>query len=214
MKSGSARMKVQFWFQVILSARLGAAVWSGISDCDETFNYWEPAHFMLYGHGLQTWEYQVFFRKSHWHAFISSAHVCPALVSLHRGSCCSWVDLQSPPPTQPNACLLLPQMHVWLFIGSLRGPLPIILLANLYHSFKVYFYRGVLCEFGANVGRICLALLVFSAGMFISSTAFLPSTTSMYFCLLSMGAWFHQKYHLAIFTTALSTFLSKCQKPH
>ena len=46
-------------FQVILSARLGAAVWSGISDCDETFNYWEPAHFMLYGHGLQTWEYQV-----------------------------------------------------------------------------------------------------------------------------------------------------------
>ena len=45
--------------QVILSARLGAAVWSGISDCDETFNYWEPAHFMLYGNGLQTWEYQV-----------------------------------------------------------------------------------------------------------------------------------------------------------
>ena len=79
---------------------------------------------------------------------------------------------------------------------------------------KVYFYRGVLCEFGANVGRLCLALLVFSTGMFISSTAFLPSTTSMYLCLLSMGAWFHQKYHLAIFTTALSTFLSECKKIH
>ena len=45
--------------------------------------------------------------------------------------------------------------------------------------------------------------------MFISGTAFLPSTTSMYLTLLSMGAWFHQKYKLAIFTTALSTLLSK-----
>ena len=39
--------------------RVTAGMWSGISDCDETFNYWEPAHFMLYGNGLQTWEYQV-----------------------------------------------------------------------------------------------------------------------------------------------------------
>ena len=74
---------------------------------------------------------------------------------------------------------------------------------------QVYFYRGVLCEFGANVGRLCLALLVFSTGMFISSTAFLPSTTFMYLTLLAMGAWFHHKYKLAIFTTALSTFLSE-----
>ena len=73
----------------------------------------------------------------------------------------------------------------------------------------MYFYRGVLCEFGANVGRLCLALLVFSAGMFVSSTAFLPSTTSMYLTLLSIGAWFHQQNKLAIFFTALSTFLSK-----
>merc|ERR1719431_1542630 len=73
---------------------------------------------------------------------------------------------------------------------------------------EVYFYRGVLCEFGANVGRLCLGFLVFSAGMFISSTAFLPSTTSMYLTLLSMGSWNHQQYKLAIFTTALSTFLS------
>ena len=73
----------------------------------------------------------------------------------------------------------------------------------------MYFYRGVLCEFGANVGRLCLALLVSSAGMFVASSAFLPSTTSMYLALLSMGAWFHQQYQLAIFATALSTFLSE-----
>ena len=32
-------------------------MWSGISDCDETFNYWEPLHYLIYGKGFQTWEY-------------------------------------------------------------------------------------------------------------------------------------------------------------
>lgn len=29
-------------FKLLLSARFCAALWNGISDCDETFNYWEP----------------------------------------------------------------------------------------------------------------------------------------------------------------------------
>lgn len=44
-------------FKAILSVRFCAAIWSHISDCDETFNYWEPLHYLVYGHGLQTWEY-------------------------------------------------------------------------------------------------------------------------------------------------------------
>ena len=28
--------------KALLSARLCAAIWSNISDCDETYNYWEP----------------------------------------------------------------------------------------------------------------------------------------------------------------------------
>jgi hypothetical protein len=26
-------------------------------DCDETFNYWDPLHYLLFGRGFQTWEY-------------------------------------------------------------------------------------------------------------------------------------------------------------
>jgi alpha-1,2-mannosyltransferase len=44
-------------FKVLLSARICASIWSHISDCDETFNYWEPLHYLLYNKGLQTWEY-------------------------------------------------------------------------------------------------------------------------------------------------------------
>lgn len=29
-------------FKLLISARFAAALWSTISDCDETFNYWEP----------------------------------------------------------------------------------------------------------------------------------------------------------------------------
>jgi alpha-1,2-mannosyltransferase len=37
---------------------LFAAVLTPISDCDETFNYWEPVHQLMYGRGMQTWEFR------------------------------------------------------------------------------------------------------------------------------------------------------------
>lgn len=33
-----------------------AAIFLYITDCDETFNYWEPTHFLHHSKGLQTWE--------------------------------------------------------------------------------------------------------------------------------------------------------------
>lgn len=44
-------------FKALLSARFCSAIWSFITDCDETFNYWEPLNYLINGHGLQTWEY-------------------------------------------------------------------------------------------------------------------------------------------------------------
>ena len=44
-------------FKVFVSARFCSAIWAYITDCDETFNYWEPLHYIIYGNGLQTWEY-------------------------------------------------------------------------------------------------------------------------------------------------------------
>ena len=37
----------------LISARVNL-----IHDCDEVYNYWEPLHFLLYGSGMQTWEYR------------------------------------------------------------------------------------------------------------------------------------------------------------
>ena len=45
------------WLLPLLAVRLLSALFSPIPDCDEVFNYWEPTHYLLYGQGLQTWEY-------------------------------------------------------------------------------------------------------------------------------------------------------------
>ncbi|EOD41157.1 mannosyltransferase, Alg9 like-protein [Emiliania huxleyi CCMP1516] len=45
----------------LLAVRLYGALASPITDCDEAFNYWEPLHYLLYGRGLQTWEYSPVF---------------------------------------------------------------------------------------------------------------------------------------------------------
>ena len=49
----------------LLPLRLLCARWAPIADCDETFNYWEPLHYLLPASsggatpraGMQTWEY-------------------------------------------------------------------------------------------------------------------------------------------------------------
>ncbi|XP_039296136.1 alpha-1,2-mannosyltransferase ALG9 [Nilaparvata lugens] len=165
-------------FKALLSARFCAAIWSHVTDCDETFNYWEPSHYLLFGKGFQTWEYSPEFALRSY-AYIL-VHVLPAWIYHNL--------------LQPNRLL------VFYFSRCLLG-----LLSALC---EVYFYKSVCREFGIHVGRIMLVIQLFSAGMFISSTAFLPSSFSMYMTLLSLGAWYRRRYELAIFTTALSTFLS------
>lgn len=53
-------------FYCFLAANLVAACFAPIQDCDETFNYWEPAHYLSHGYGLQTWEYSPEFAIRSW----------------------------------------------------------------------------------------------------------------------------------------------------
>mmetsp|Transcript_12705 Transcript_12705/g.22947 ORF Transcript_12705/g.22947 Transcript_12705/m.22947 type:complete len:91 (+) Transcript_12705:197-469(+) len=50
-------MSVVQWLTVFVVVRGMCALYAPIMDCDETFNYWEPLHYVLFGRGLQTWEY-------------------------------------------------------------------------------------------------------------------------------------------------------------
>ena len=136
-----------------------AAFFNSISDCDETFNYWENMHYLLYGRGLQTWEYSPIYALRSY-AYIQ-LHIAPA-----------WF-----------ITLILNPNRIYIFY-CVR-----FILAGICSACETYFYVGVTKEFGSNVGKITLICQLFSAGMFVSSTAFLPSSTSMMLCMLSHGAW-------------------------
>ena len=44
-------------FYMFLAANLVSALFNPIQDCDETFNFLEPTHYLAHGYGLQTWEW-------------------------------------------------------------------------------------------------------------------------------------------------------------
>ncbi|CAG5130362.1 unnamed protein product [Candidula unifasciata] len=164
-------------FKLLMSARLCAALWSVVSDCDETFNYWEPAHFLCYGRGFQTWEY------SPAYAIRSYAYILLHVIPM-------------------KICALLLGDNTILVFYMTR-----CLLAVACAVSEMLFYRGVCRAFGSNIGRLTLILLLFSAGMFAASAAFLPSSFSMYLTMVAYGAWLTGDAHVAVMAIAASAIL-------
>ncbi|KAF6036242.1 ALG9 [Bugula neritina] len=169
--------KVNTVFKLLLSLRVMSAIWSNISDCDETYNYWEPAHFLLYKQGFQTWEYSPEYAiRSYAYILI---HILPVkLIQLFT---------------------TLDKITTFYLIRCF--------LAISCAACETYFYRGILKLYGSAVARLAFAFMCLSTGMFISAAAFLPSSFSMYMTMLSMGAWYSGHLPVAIFSTAVSTFL-------
>nr|XP_058145098.1 alpha-1,2-mannosyltransferase ALG9 isoform X2 [Dasypus novemcinctus] len=164
-------------FKCLLSARLCAALLSNISDCDETFNYWEPTHYLIYGKGFQTWEYSpVYAIRSY------------AYLLLH-----AW-------PAAFHARIL--QTNKILVFYFLR-----CLLAFVSCICELYFYKAVCKKFGLHVSRMMLAFLVLSTGMFCSSSAFLPSSFCMYTTLIAMTGWYMDKTSVAVLGVAAGAIL-------
>ncbi|XP_053308593.1 alpha-1,2-mannosyltransferase ALG9 isoform X2 [Spea bombifrons] len=159
-------------FKCLVSARFCAALLSNISDCDETFNYWEPTHYLVYGKGFQTWEYSPAYAiRSYAYLWL---HALPAWFHAHV--------------LQTNKVL------VFYFIRCF--------LAFISCVCELYFYKAVCKKFGLHVGRLMLAFLVLSTGMFCSAAAYLPSTFCMYTTVIAMTGWYTEKVGLAVLGVA------------
>ncbi|XP_011188057.2 alpha-1,2-mannosyltransferase ALG9 [Zeugodacus cucurbitae] len=176
-KAASLIPSVETAFKTLISARLCSAIWAYIADCDETFNYWEPLHYIINGHGMQTWEYSPEF----------------ALRSY--------------------TYLLVQGVPGWLY-QKLFNPSPILIFYMIRCMLgfgcavmERFMYKSICQEFGIHIGRLWLIFQLFSVGMFVSSTALLPSSFSMYFGCAALAAWWQLKYSLAIFFVAISTLL-------
>jgi len=57
LSSNEYDWKMDWLCHVLIPLRMLWALYTPISDCDETYNYLEPIHYLLYGTGTRTWEY-------------------------------------------------------------------------------------------------------------------------------------------------------------
>lgn len=63
-------------------------------------------------------------------------------------------------------------------------------------------------QFGERVATIALLFLVFGAGMFHASTAFVPSTTAMYVSMIGYAAWLDDNDAVVILCSAINGFVT------
>ena len=176
--------EIRTMFKLLLSARLCSVVWSHISDCDETFNYWEPLHYVLYHSGFQTWEYSpVFAIRSYAYILL---HVLPLKlydVLFH-----------------PDRLLMFYILRLLFGFTSVCA--------------ESYFYNAVRRKFGPGVARFFLLIQLCAPGFFISTTAFLPSTFSMTMTTLAYALWFNDKDFFAVASIAVSALLGRWQNTY
>lgn len=160
---------VQTVVMMLLIARLLAAVFLPIADCDETYNYWEPAHFLSFGYGKQTWEYSPDFALRSWlfvwiyalPGFVAG-RALPVLLPFLQGT------------------LLTDKLLIYYSSRCIAACFSVAL--------ELYFLVGVRRRFGDRVARIAMLMLFSAAGMANSAASFLPSTYAMYCAFAAGGA--------------------------
>lgn len=146
-------------FYFFLGANLLAAVFAPIQDCDETFNYWEPTHYLSHGYGLQTWEYSPEYAIRSW-AYIAFHAVVGSFRRL------------LPFPTKVGEFYFV--RYVLAFLCSIC---------------ETQLFRVINITLNPRIALFFLMAMVFSPGMFHASAAFLPSSFAMYTTMLGMAAF-------------------------
>ncbi|CAJ2513993.1 Uu.00g021120.m01.CDS01 [Anthostomella pinea] len=146
-------------FYVFLAANIIAALFAPIQDCDETFNYWEPTHYLSHGYGLQTWEYSPDFAIRSWF-----------YVGLHA--------------IAGNIRRLLPRSTKVAEFYFVRYA-----LAFVCSLCQVLLFRVISFTLNPRIGLFFLMATVMSPGNFHASTAYLPSSFAMYTVLLGTAAF-------------------------
>ncbi|KAM6521330.1 mannosyltransferase [Fusarium solani] len=145
-----------YWF---LAAALVSAWFAPIQDCDETFNYWEPTHYLSHGYGLQTWEYSPDYAIRSW-----------LYIGLHA--------------IVGNVRRLLPHStKVGEFFFIRFG------LAFVCALCQTVLFLVTSTTLNSRIGLFYLIATVMSPGNFHASTAFLPSSFAMYLVTLGAAAF-------------------------
>ena len=155
-----SRMTFARAFGVLLFARLASAAFNLVHDCDETYNFWEPLHYLTHGHGMQTWEHAPRFGLRSYayagaHALIAKPAAWFARHAIDANAAVADAAAR-------RVARVAPFYAVRLVLAVASA------LADAALATRV-------SETHPLAGAVTLASLACSAGCFVSSTAFLPS---------------------------------------
>eukprot|EP00752_Nemacystus_decipiens_P010009 g8924.t1 len=165
----------------VLLIRMLSAGTTCVGDCDETYNYWEPLHYLLYGFGFQTWEYAPKF------ALRSYFYLLPSVGAARASE--TFLSLFGQGHDKPQIWLGVRLFHVLCCTAC-----------------EVLMYLAVKQKFGRRAGGFFLLLSATSAGMFVSAPALLPSSSSMTLFMLVMAMWLKGQFSLAILVAMICVF--------
>ncbi|NXD42717.1 ALG9 mannosyltransferase, partial [Copsychus sechellarum] len=167
-------------FKCLISARFCAALLTPPSDCDETFNYWEPTHYLIYGKGPPPWEYSP--------AYAIRSYAYPPPHALP-----AWFHARVLQTNPPNLVL------IFYFLRCSPPFLSCIC--------ELYFYKAVCKKSPPHVSRLMLAFLVLSTGPPCASAAFLPPPLCMYTTVVAMTGWYMAPPSVAVLGVAAGALL-------
>jgi alpha-1,2-mannosyltransferase len=136
---------------ILLISRVVSGIFNIIHDCDEVYNYWEPLHYLVYGYGMQTWEYSAAFAlRSWWYILIHALIGWPLSLVFGNGS-----------------------SKVFVFYGIK------VVLAVVSGLAEYSLCKALAARYHHHVAKLYLVFSAFSSGMFVSASAFLPSSVAM-----------------------------------
>lgn len=129
--------------------------YSIISDCDETFNYWEPLNLLLRNFGKQTWEYSPVYSIRSWSMLV------------------------------PFYAILFPvQKFVNSHNSTILFTLTRIILASWSLVCEWKLFKEIANSLSQEIAHIWLFIQIFNPGYFHASTELLPSSIAMItYCL-------------------------------
>lgn len=149
----------------VLGAYFVTSQWD--RDADEAYNYWEPAHFMLYGAGMQTWEANVryMFRS---YGFSGVGAALGFVLGGFHGD---------------DKVTVLYRVRMALALGCAAA--------------EAFLYTSVRLRFGARVALLMLAGSLLSVGMLFVAPALLPNSFTMVGFTLAWGLWLREQHAAA-----------------
>lgn len=169
--------------------RITGAFVNPIADCDETFNYWEPMHYLLFGFGLQTWEY-------------SPEFALRSYTYLYPYAAVAWIVQVMQSMIErliPTLKLTSPKVAQFYAVRIVQG------IASV--CAETIFVLAVRRRVGSLAGWMLFCGLATSPGMFRAAVEFLPSSFAMICIVGAYAGWVSDLYGITVALVALASLL-------